>query len=583
MSVRRSAARVAVLAGLGLLALCGRAGQASAQSTEAWISITEPVEWRGEVTRGIVVRRRNSIRVSGLAFQPGGVDRVEIDGRRAQLEPQPNGEVRFVGYADTDTVASRVEIAAYASGPRPPYVRQFAYEPGPPSPAPRPADAFEASGGFRGERYAVVIGISDYADPQITPLRYADDDAISFYNFLTSDAAGLGGFRPENIRLLTNEAADTRSVRTALTSFLRQVTDQDVVVIYIAGHGAADPFRPTEYYLLTHDTDAANYPGTAISMDDIDDYVRRLRARDILVFTDACHSAAVTGTNVAFRATETNAINQIFLERLQATAAGLLTFTASETNQLSQEGTRWGGGHGVFTYQLLRALEGAADEDADGIVTLGEVVEYTRLTVQRETQGAQVPFVGSGSFDRSWPMAIATTTAVAAAGAGPSTVPSFGGAAPPPPREEEAAVQLMSPAGTFMGSLLIPGSGQFRTGRGWRGGMVLLGSAGAITYGFLNTSVTRQCREATVNGVCQSGQYTSTQTTRPHLLASIVTAGALTFVGAVDALVGARKVNRDRLEAAGQSGDAFSMAVLPTSAVANGRAGDLRLLELRFR
>ncbi|MFZ1255715.1 MAG: hypothetical protein WAR77_05145, partial [Saprospiraceae bacterium] len=38
--------------------------------------------------------------------------------------------------------------------------------------------------------YAVVVGISDYQDPGIPDLRFADRDAEAFANYLRSDAGG---------------------------------------------------------------------------------------------------------------------------------------------------------------------------------------------------------------------------------------------------------------------------------------------------------------------------------------------------------------------------------------------------------
>jgi hypothetical protein len=545
----------------------------SAQEVDGWIRVLQPVEWSGETTRGLVVRPKNSIRIEGVAYQPGGVDRVEIDGQTAGIQALGSGQVRFVGYASTDTVSREVEVVAYATGPRPPISQEYAYTPGL-EPISTPASAFGADGGFTGERYAVVIGISDYADSAITPLRYADDDAEAFYQFLTSSAAGLGGFKRENIRFLTNEEATTRAIRTALTTFLRSVTERDVVVIYIAGHGSPDPSRLSDYYVLTHDTDARNYPGTAVSMDDINRFVGQIRARDIIMFTDACHSAAVSGGQVGFRSGDANEINDIFLERLQTSAGGQLRFTASETNQFSQEGPQWGGGHGVFTHQLLQGLRGAADTDQDGIVTLGEVVEFTRFSVNRETGGAQIPSIGPQTWDRFWPMAISDPDVLAESIDAPAV--QLVTAIPTTTR----AVSLMSPGGTFAHSLVVPGSGQFRTGRGIRGAVVLAGSIAAVTYGFMSKTTTKQCREATVGGECLSGQFSSIDTERPDLMAGLVVAGALTVIGAIDAMVGARRVNEERLRMAGLSS---GLLLLPTNPSPSSQQGDIRLVEFRFR
>jgi hypothetical protein len=54
-------------------------------------------------------------------------------------------------------------------------------------------------------------------------------------------------------------------------------------------------------------------------------------------------------------------------------------------------------------------LKGDADEDGDRVVTLGELMEYTRDRVRRETRNAQVPAISSTSYDRFWPMAAVFT------------------------------------------------------------------------------------------------------------------------------------------------------------------------------
>ena len=47
----------------------------------------------------------------------------------------------------------------------------------------------------------------------------------------------------------------------------------------------------------------------------------------------------------------------------------------------------WGGGHGIFTYYVVKGMEGAADESRDGIVTADELAEYVRTQRARGHQG----------------------------------------------------------------------------------------------------------------------------------------------------------------------------------------------------
>jgi uncharacterized caspase-like protein len=88
------------------------------------------------------------------------------------------------------------------------------------------------------------------------------------------------------------------------------------------------------------------------------------------------------------------------LQNLSQAGDGIAIISASDEKQLSQEGKEWGGGHGVFTYFLLKGLQGDASYNKDGHVTLGELIPYLSEKVRRETKNAQSPTV-AGKFDPS--------------------------------------------------------------------------------------------------------------------------------------------------------------------------------------
>ena len=320
---------VLLTAALGVLT-----SQAYGQS-EQTIEILEPAAWRTDATRGIGVRRRRSVRVVGIARSTAGIDRVLLNGAEAALSGTAE-EVRFVGYATPTPDKPEVLIEAYvgdqvlASRTFPVIVEEAeeTFE--------DPATAWSEGSGFSGERWAVVIGVSEYADPTVPALRYADDDARAFRDFLLSPAAGMGGFKRANIRYLVNEQATYREIRLAFRDFLKAATDDDVVFIFFAGHGAPDSERPEDLYLLAYDTEAASIAGTGFPMEEVSDAIRRTYARAIVSFIDACHSAGVSG-DVGLRAIA-NPINLAFLERARHSLGVQVTFTASQVNQYSQEG-----------------------------------------------------------------------------------------------------------------------------------------------------------------------------------------------------------------------------------------------------
>ncbi len=369
------------------------------------IRVEEPREWAGAGTRGLAAQSRTSIRVRGTVTDPmgGAIREVRINGDLAAVQAQ-QGHVRFTGYVPIQPETREVEVAAWTGDGR---FNAVVYDVRPTA----PTAGLEAAvaGAFEGRRFAVVVGISDYADPRIPDLAYADNDARAFYEFLTSNRAGAGGIPAENIELLVDEEATYRNLRSALFTFLEAATEQDIVYVYLAGHGAPNPRRPDDLYVLPYDAEADDIPGTAFPMADVNEAIRRLYAHHTVLITDACHSGGVGTGGAATRALSggaMNAINQAFLMDLGASRTGLAILTASEARELSQEGDQWGGGHGVFTYYLLEGLRGAADRDGDRIVRWGELTEYVRTEVARATRNAQHPSIGSQSHDRYLPMGI---------------------------------------------------------------------------------------------------------------------------------------------------------------------------------
>jgi uncharacterized caspase-like protein len=232
-----------------------------------------------------------------------------------------------------------------------------------------------------GERWAVVIGVSQYNSPDIRDLDYAAQDAQSMYDFLRSPAAGP--FEEDHVLFLKDGNATAQAIREAMFVFLQKAEWNDLVVVYFAGHGAADPAIPENLYLLPTDADVNALAATAFPMWDVKTALRRqIRAERVIVIADACHSA---GTFAA----DDNPINSSFSELF--TPSRRLTLTAAAENELSLEDPRWGGGHGVFTYQLLKGLKGEADADQNGIVTFNEAADYVMKTVQKDTGSRQNP------------------------------------------------------------------------------------------------------------------------------------------------------------------------------------------------
>jgi hypothetical protein len=260
--------------------------------------------------------------------------------------------------------------------------RQLAAAPAPGPPPPRPVP----------QRWAVVVGIGNYESPGVPRLTYTVPDAEAVYQMLT----GPAGFKKDHVLLLTDKTErkpTLRNLRWALGTFLaRSAGKDDMVLIYFAGHGApeVDP-RGHERdglakYLIPADADPDDLYASALPMDELHTIFGRIEADQVVVFVDACYSGAAGGRTFAkkgFR--DIRVVDEAFLDRLTRTK-GRAIITASRPTELSMELPELG--HGIFTYYLVRGMQGAADLDRDGVVTLQELYQYLEQEVTRKSRAA---------------------------------------------------------------------------------------------------------------------------------------------------------------------------------------------------
>ena len=252
-----------------------------------------------------------------------------------------------------------------------------------------------------GKKWALVIGISNYYDTRIPSLRYAATDAKSFYKWLI--APNGGKLAISRVNLLLEENATGKNIKTSLFVWLNQALEEDMVIIYFSGHGSPEsPDSQDNLFLLPYDIQYDNIAPTGFPMWDIETALKRfIKAKKVVVIADACHSGGVgQAFDISRRSMRAIKVNTISsgLQNLSKVGDGVCVISASDNKQFSQENQKWGGGHGVFTYFLLKGLKGEADYNRDGSVSLGELIPFLSEEVRRETRNAQSPTV-SGKFD----------------------------------------------------------------------------------------------------------------------------------------------------------------------------------------
>jgi uncharacterized caspase-like protein len=225
----------------------------------------------------------------------------------------------------------------------------------------------------------VVVGINRYG--KWAPLEYAVNDARAVQRKLE-----MLGF--DTVVTLFDTQATRHNILKLLGDWLpRQAQPEDRVLVFFAGHGQTEVLSHGEQmgFLIPVDGEPADYFSTAISMDVVRALSRRIAAKHIYYIIDACYSGLALqrgGHPVAYPV-------QRYLEKLTALPARQILTAGGKGEQVAEIG-----GHGLFTRQLLEALDGAADKDNDGVITASELGVYLRPVVSYASRNKQTPQFG---------------------------------------------------------------------------------------------------------------------------------------------------------------------------------------------
>ncbi len=250
--------------------------------------------------------------------------------------------------------------------------------------------------------WALVAGVGDYADPDIKDLAYAERDATAMADLLRGKHVGIA---PERLKLLLGAAATREEFISALDETLTRAAPEDAVVIYLAVHGVPDPKTGEELYLLFQDAKKSKVLGTGFEQATLEKQIRTSSARKVVLLLDACHAGSLGGSVAVARRGDSELTPQL-LKRLAGAKDGVAVLSSCSANQYSYEDAKWGGGHGVFTFFLLDALQGAADKaPKDGFVTPREAYDFVYSKCSEATDGKQTPLL-TGNFDETMPLSI---------------------------------------------------------------------------------------------------------------------------------------------------------------------------------
>jgi uncharacterized caspase-like protein len=204
-------------------------------------------------------------------------------------------------------------------------------------------------------RFALLLAVSQYADPMLSRLRSPAADAVALRDLLADPE--VGGFAVTSV---FDEKA--QAMRLAVEEFLTDRRPDDVILVYLSCHGLVDVRR--RLYFAARDTLKNRLAASGVEAHWLLEQLEDCRARRQVVVLDCCFSGA-------FAQGAKGDTDLALGERLMGQGRGRVVLTASRGTEYSFEGDPTEGPPpgSVFTSALVSGItSGEADADDDGYI-----------------------------------------------------------------------------------------------------------------------------------------------------------------------------------------------------------------------
>jgi len=205
------------------------------------------------------------------------------------------------------------------------------------------------------------------------------------------------GVPAENIRMLIDEEATETEIVRAFQQWLplRVKAGQSDVYVFFAGHGLAAADGNGMFLLPTGGV-ADLLERSAIKRSEVFDWLQASGARSVTVFLDTCFSGGTRGDEVLVadnRGIGISAKDQSVPDSFTVISAATGTQASTSLPEAQQ---------GLFSYFLMKGMEGDADANEDRQITTGELHAFVAGNVAMQAQGQgkdQTPQI-AGDEDR---------------------------------------------------------------------------------------------------------------------------------------------------------------------------------------
>ncbi len=222
---------------------------------------------------------------------------------------------------------------------------------------------------------ALVVGVGAYYN--LPAIDGAVDNATAWQQWLLRSRK----LRPDRVVLLANREATKGKIEKNLKALAADVAPQGTLWFVFIGHGAPSAGGDDGLLLgVDTDADADSIAERGVAQKTVLSLVATGKQAQSVVVFDACFSGR-TGDGA-----------QALVPGLQATLPTRRLLPAAKTTILAASdsfaGPLPGAGRPAFSYLLLGALRGWADDDGDSSVSVDEAIAFSRGTIQALFKGA---------------------------------------------------------------------------------------------------------------------------------------------------------------------------------------------------
>jgi uncharacterized caspase-like protein len=231
------------------------------------------------------------------------------------------------------------------------------------------------------KRWALIIGVSDYEDGNITPLPGANNDAKALRDALRDYA----GFDENQVILLTtDETKDRQPTKNNILRLLGNlngtVPKDGLLLVAFSGHGIE---RQNQAFLLASDTpyndNVRVLERTALSAsNDFKELIRDTGVAQVIILLDACRNDPLNGRSSSDNPLTEAYKNGFSFDTRNKEIEAFATLYATSIGDRAYEFTREGKGY--FTWAFIEGLKGGAANEK-GEVTLGSLIVANALVL----------------------------------------------------------------------------------------------------------------------------------------------------------------------------------------------------------